>query len=79
MASDPYCTQFCQASSPLGAGMMTLMRFASDQPNQFQSSGEAIHLLAHFYPSRLKSMDTFYNVMNQGKIQTQAARKHGNK
>ena len=68
MRSDPYCIQFCQATSPIGAGMMALMKFASDQPNMFQTSGEAIHLLAHFYPNRLKAMDTFYNVLSQGKI-----------
>lgn len=45
---------------------MSLMQFASDQPSEFKTSGEAIHLIAHFYPNRLKAMDTFYNVMSQG-------------
>ena len=66
MRTDPYCAQFCQATSPLGAGIIALMRFASDQPNEFKTSGEAVHLIAHFYPKRLKAMDTFYNVISQG-------------
>ena len=68
MRSDPYCIQFCQATSPLGAGIMALMRFASDKPSEFKTSGEAVHLIAHFYPNRLKAMDTFYNVISQGTI-----------
>jgi hypothetical protein len=68
MKSDPYCAQFCQATSPLGAGIMALMKFASDEPSEFKTSGEAVHLIAHFYPNRLKAMDTFYNVISQGII-----------
>lgn len=69
MRSDPYCIKFCQVTSPLGAGMMALMQFASDKPSEFKASGEAVHLIAHFYPNRLKAMDTFYNVLSQGIVQ----------